>query len=141
MEMAMSRVSTVATGTRCSCCGRRDGLRHFEARDHTGDGRVSIVACTYCSIAWQWPVAGDAVVESVKFFNAVYDTEQTETAEENDYFDPGNKRAISKLQMDFVQTLTGKTGNLGDVGAGTGFFVAEALSRGWRAMGVSQVSL
>jgi hypothetical protein len=53
--------------------------------------------------AWQWPVAGDAVVESVKFFNAVYGTEQTETAEENDYFDPGNKRAISKLQMDLCR--------------------------------------
>ena len=101
-------------------------------RDYTGDGKLSIVECYSCGIAWQWPTAWD-VAGGTAFFNKNYSGRDDLS---RSYFDVEQRVEVAKLQMSFVVTTCKEPGKLLDIGAGVGVFVREAVSQGWDALGI-----
>ena len=115
----------------CPYCSSKPS-RTCLVQDYTGTGKLSIVECDPCGIAWQWPVVWD-VAEGTAFFNESYSGGDDLS---KSYFDHDQRGAVARLQMDFVATICPKAGKLLDIGAGVGAFVREAASRGWDALGI-----
>lgn len=129
----MPRLQFVPESSRCLVCGssglRRFSARAFDAKDGT---EVRLVECRSCTFAWQYPPARNEQ-ESVDWFDAAYDG-RSENA--SSYFDPERKRAIARLELDFVDRLPVERKTLLDLGAGAGVFAACAAEGGWSVTAV-----
>lgn len=106
-------------------------LRHSVlANDVSTSLPMTVLQCTKCDFAWQWPLLRSAN-ESKDYFQKNYTT-----TEEGSYFDKTKKREICALEIEFVNSLVTDRRSLLDVGSGDGTFVEMAFERGWTAYGV-----
>lgn len=120
--------------TTCPYCGS-GAIKAFEAQAHDApegmESTVSIIECTSCIAAWQWPRHRSAD-ESRQIFNNAYDEKPTGT-----YFDKDRRVAVSEYQADYLNnTLNIQPGRLLDIGCGDGVFAKAMASHGWIVTGV-----
>lgn len=113
----------------CPICGSSRLERHkATASDATIITKISIVECSDCAFAWQFPWQRTHK-ESNEYFNEAY---STENLPDGSYFNPRRQRQVAELQLDYVQGICKKhKGSLLDIGAGSGTFARAAAARGW----------
>lgn len=133
--MIITQIHSITRSSKeCPFC-KGSHLRNFLACEKRSMGsglQFTVVECRDCSVAWQLPLATE-LQQSVKVFDQRY------SANEANYL-TDRRRAISKLQMNFINKLRKTPGTLLDIGAGMGFFVNEASLRGWNATGIEPSS-
>lgn len=122
-----------ANGDKCPFC-LGNNLNNFTTKQFDLEKKgelISIIECTDCCFAWQWPI-NSTKYDSIAFFEAEY-----RRKEKGSYFDPQKKLAVSSLQFEFIQNIAHKKNiDLLDVGAGDGTFIKIAAEHGWNALGI-----
>jgi len=120
-----------ANAQSCPHCGG-SRLRRFDAiaSDLPDSQRVSIMECSSCVFAWQWPVAR-SFEGSVRHAEGRYKHES-----EHGYYAPDVRRRVATEQVDYLATLRTPGRRLLDVGAGDGAFARVAAEHGWRSLGI-----
>lgn len=120
-------------GSYCPYCGGRRLNPSVVGDRGSGGGDVRVVECPACDVAWQWPL-GQTISEGLEIYAERY---AGGSDHDSDYFDDDNSNARSSMQCAFVRRLAGACNpRLLDVGAGTGYFVREAVTQGFDASGV-----
>lgn len=112
---------------RCPICSSGD-LCHFTAKAFDAANQsINIVECNHCNFAWQYPHIRSEE-QSVNYFEAAYlDNGQTNS----DYFNQDVKKAISELEIAFVEALPQIGNRLLDIGGGSGVFAETAAEHGF----------
>lgn len=122
------------SSTSCPVCrAQGSSLRQIEpiAFDATPPGQsVSIRICDSCDFAWQWPLARDSDA-SKDYFRSEYEQSRPEG-----YFDKEQRAKIARMQLDFLEELTGPDRTLLDLGCGDGTFAIHAARSGWETVGL-----
>lgn len=119
------------SGERCPLCSGSSLVRHIVvAHDTDRPSEMTVLQCTSCDFAWQWPIVRGAE-ESLQFFRKNY-----AASEGGSYFDKTSKRELCVLEIEFVNSLVAERGSLLDVGSGDGTFAEVASEQGWNSCGV-----
>jgi 2-polyprenyl-3-methyl-5-hydroxy-6-metoxy-1,4-benzoquinol methylase len=124
-----------ANGKYCPFC-EGGKLDMYSVNNSTGKGRLSIVECQSCRVAWQWPVISEEN-DGTAFFDENY---LANSSTDDKYFDAEQRREVATMQGNFVKEISENTGDLLDVGAGMGLFVNVAKEFGWNAVGIEPSS-
>ena len=116
----------------CPFCSSAE-INAFSVIPHDVQGAgssLSIKECLNCGLAWQFPRFRTAA-ESVKILSRRY-----EEQEQGSYCDPQKRRAVSGVELEFLESFVEAPGKLLDIGAGDGTFVAQAAAHGWDCIGL-----
>jgi len=122
-----------AVASPCPSCGSDTNITslHPFAFDTRGAPvRISVRICRRCDFAWQFPLTRTER-ESAQVFEDSY-----AAAEEETYFSPARRQAVSHLQCGLLRNVAGNAGRLLDIGAGDGTFIRNAAALGWRCTGI-----
>lgn len=118
----------------CPFCNGTN-LRSFSAAAHDAplgtDAIVSLIECTLCNVAWQWP-RQRSPRESQDIFSAAYEQKAI-----GSYFDETRRIEVAKYQAEYLKDVINKSSpKLLDIGCGDGIFAQEMAVMGWTVTGL-----
>ena len=122
------------TDSCCPLCGCEELQSHSVLASDVaeGDRGFTILECTDCRLAWQWPLLRQQK-ESIAFFDEAY---AGTSKHSSTYFSADRKSQIVTLEMEYANSVSPTKGKLLDIGCGNGTFVDKANKDGWDAVGI-----
>ncbi len=121
----------------CPACGSPDFNSVLHVKDHTVSGETFTIAeCRSCTLRFTQDVPPAAAIGPYYKSDDYISHSDTGKGMINRLYHWVRKRTITRKRK-LVQSITGKkTGNLLDVGSGTGAFVSEMKKHQWQAVGL-----
>ncbi|MCB9854463.1 MAG: class I SAM-dependent methyltransferase [Phycisphaerales bacterium] len=111
----------------CRACGRHDAVQRDCIRGHR------IAQCPGCRLAW----THDARIDPATFYDAAYFEDANAPKGYNDYFAmAGAMQRTNRKRLNHIRRVAPKAKSLLDVGCGPGFFLREAVDRGFTSHGI-----
>lgn len=123
--------------TQCPVCGSASLQPVLSAKDYTVSGeQFSIVECGDCTLRFTQDVPSAAAI--APYYKSENYISHTNTSKGliNSLYQSVRKRTLKQKRKLIEKTTGVKTGNLLDVGSGTGAFVGEMQSKGWQITGL-----
>lgn len=133
----MVLLNSVVHYSNCPVCGSAQFIDIFKVKDYTVSGEeFQIVECPACFLRFTQDVPSpDAIGRYYKSENYISHT-NTSAGLVNRIYQLVRKRTLANKRK-LITQLTGlKTGQLLDIGSGTGSFVAEMSRHGWQVTGL-----
>lgn len=123
--------------TSCPVCGSASIQPVLQARDYTVSGEIfSIAECASCTVRFTQDIPGESAIGSYYKSEDYISHSNTKRGLINHLYQWVRKRTM-RSKRKLVEQVTGKkSGNLLDVGSGTGSFVNEMQQHGWTAKGL-----
>ncbi len=121
----------------CPVCGSADIHLRLSAKDHTVSGETfSILHCNNCTLRFTQDVPDSGAIGPYYKSEAYISHTNTSAGLINRLYQSVRKRTLASKRK-LVEKSTGmRTGNLLDMGSGTGAFVHEMSQSGWNVTGL-----
>lgn len=121
----------------CICCGNRNQKKVLDAKDYTVSQEMfSITECTGCGCRFTFQAPDSNQIG--KYYAAESYISHTNTSKGliNQLYHLVRSFTLKSKRRLLIRATQKSTGNVLDVGAGTGFFVEEMLQAGWQVTGL-----
>ncbi|MBO9661127.1 MAG: class I SAM-dependent methyltransferase [Chitinophagaceae bacterium] len=123
--------------TACPVCGAAELKNLWKAKDYTVSGEsFGIVACASCTLAFTQDVPDAQSIGPYYKSENYISHSNTSRGLVNSIYHSVRKRTLATKRKLIISGTGKQTGNLLDVGSGTGAFVQEMKQHGWQVTGL-----
>lgn len=121
----------------CICCGNTSHTRVLAAKDYTVSQQIfSIHACTRCGFRFTADAPDSNAIGKYYAAESYISHTNTQKGFINQLYHLVRSFTLQTKRRLVLQSAKKSTGNLLDVGAGTGFFVEAMIQAGWQVTGL-----